>query len=70
MIKVDAKAVSDGDTINVYVSANEPREASCVPKEVQRAVAQRSKARAQKNYTRADELYSQIVNQGYRSPNG
>ncbi|CAM8910308.1 unnamed protein product [Rhodiola kirilowii] len=65
-LPVDAKAVSDGDTINVYVNTRDPRESSCVPKEVTRAVAQREKARSQRNYTKADELHSQIVNQGYR----
>ncbi|KAL8162629.1 hypothetical protein V2J09_014118 [Rumex salicifolius] len=59
-LPVDEKAVADGDTITVYVSTNEPRESSCVPKEVQLAVVQRSKARAVKNYDKADALQKKI----------
>uniref|UniRef100_A0A7N0THZ6 TNase-like domain-containing protein n=1 Tax=Kalanchoe fedtschenkoi TaxID=63787 RepID=A0A7N0THZ6_KALFE len=65
-LPVDAKAVSDGDTINVYVNATDSRESACVPKEVLVAVVQRSKARSQKNYTKADELHNKIVSHGYR----
>ncbi|KAL3837793.1 hypothetical protein ACJIZ3_022384 [Penstemon smallii] len=65
-LPVDAKAVADGDTITVYVSIMDPRESSNVPKEVQVAAVQRSKARAQKNYDRADQLHKQIIDSGYR----
>lgn len=63
---MDAKAVADGDTITVYVSTMDPRESSCVPGDVQVAAVQRSKARAAKNYAKADALHKQIVDAGYR----
>lgn len=65
-LPVDAKAVADGDTVTVYVSAKDPRESSCVPRDIQVAVVQRSKARAERNYTKADALHKQITNAGYR----
>ncbi|KAL3521273.1 hypothetical protein ACH5RR_019422 [Cinchona calisaya] len=65
-LPVDAKAVADGDTITVYVSAKDPRESSCVPRDVQVATVQRSKARAAKNYSKTDALHKQIVDAGYR----
>ncbi|KAI3458476.1 hypothetical protein Pfo_015139 [Paulownia fortunei] len=65
-LPVDAKAVADGDTITVYVSTTDGRESSNVPREVQVAAVQRSKARAQKNYDKADELHRQIIDSGYR----
>ncbi|XP_004240895.1 staphylococcal-like nuclease CAN2 [Solanum lycopersicum] len=66
-LPVDAKAVADGDTVTVYVSTTDPREASCLPRDVQNAAIQRSKARAQKNYAKADQLHKQIIDSGYRS---
>ncbi|GAA0152278.1 hypothetical protein LIER_10795 [Lithospermum erythrorhizon] len=63
---VDAKAVADGDTITVYVSVEDPREASLVPRAVLTAATQRSKARSQKNYAKADELQHKMVSAGYR----
>ncbi|CAN4103282.1 unnamed protein product [Withania somnifera] len=65
-LPVDAKAVADGDTVTVYVSTTDPRELSCLPRDVQAAAIQRSKARAQKNYAKADELHKQIIDSGYR----
>ncbi|EYU20081.1 hypothetical protein ABFS82_06G060900 [Erythranthe guttata] len=65
-LPVDAKAVADGDTVTVYVSTNEARESSCVPREVQAAAVQRAKARSQRNYDKADELHRQIIDSGYR----
>ncbi|XP_022845573.1 staphylococcal-like nuclease CAN2 [Olea europaea var. sylvestris] len=65
-IAVDAKAVADGDTITVYVNTSDPRELSNIPRKVQAAVVQRSEARAQRNYERADELHQQIIDSGYR----
>lgn len=65
-LPVDAKAVADGDTVTVYVSTTDPRESSRLPREVQAAAIQRSKARAQKNYAKADELHKQIIDSGYR----
>lgn len=64
--QVDAKAVSDGDTITVYVSTTDPRESSSVPREVQVAAKQRSKARAEKDYAKADALHKKIIDQSYR----
>ncbi|KAK6929527.1 Staphylococcal nuclease (SNase-like), OB-fold, partial [Dillenia turbinata] len=65
-LPVDGRAVADGDTITVYVSTVDPRESSSVPKKVQLAAVQRSKARAQKNYTEADALQKKITDLGYR----
>ncbi|XP_050209585.1 staphylococcal-like nuclease CAN2 [Mercurialis annua] len=65
-LPVDPKAVPDGDTISVYVSTAEPRESSCVPREVQTAAVQRSKARAERNYEKADNLHKKITDAGYR----
>ncbi|KAM7506717.1 hypothetical protein LguiA_017170 [Lonicera macranthoides] len=65
-LPVDAKAVADGDTVTVYVSTAEPREASSVPREVQISAVQRSKARAERNYTKADALQKKITDAGYR----
>ncbi|GMI72629.1 Ca2+-dependent nuclease, calcium dependent nuclease 2 [Hibiscus trionum] len=65
-LPVDMKAVPDGDTITVYVSTADPRESSNLPREVQLAADQRSKARAAKNYTKADELHKKIIDSGYR----
>lgn len=63
---MDAKAVADGDTITVYVSTMDQRESACVPREVQVAAVQRSKARGDRNYTKADALHQQIIDAGYR----
>ncbi|XP_062154776.1 staphylococcal-like nuclease CAN2 [Alnus glutinosa] len=64
-LPVDAKAVADGDGMTVYVSTTDPRESSCVPRDVQMAAVQRSQARAQKNYAKADELHKRIKDSGY-----
>lgn len=68
-LPVDVKAVADGDTVTVYVSTMDPRESACVPREVQVAAVQRSKARAQKNYPEADALHQKIIDMGYRMLN-
>ncbi|KAJ6718126.1 EBNA2 BINDING PROTEIN P100 [Salix purpurea] len=65
-LPVDTKAVADGDTITVYVNTTDHRESSSVPGEVQKAAAQRSKARAARNYGKADALQKKIVAAGYR----
>ncbi|PPS01703.1 hypothetical protein GOBAR_AA18973 [Gossypium barbadense] len=65
-LPVDTKAVPDGDTITVYVSTTDPRESLNVPRDVQSAADQRSRARAAKNYTKADELHKKIIDSGYR----
>ncbi|KAB1214111.1 putative 38.1 kDa protein [Morella rubra] len=65
-LPVDAKAVADGDTVTVYVNTTDPRESSCVLGDVQLAAVQRSQARAQKNYAKADALHKKIIDSGYR----
>ena len=52
--------------MTVYVSTTDPRESSCVPREVQVAAVQRSQARAEKNYTKADAIHEKIIESGYR----
>lgn len=64
--QIDPKSVADGDTINVYVDTADPRESGSVPREVQKAAAERAKARAVKNYQKADALQKVIVDAGYR----
>ncbi|KAI6670198.1 hypothetical protein NL676_005083 [Syzygium grande] len=65
-IPVDARCVTDGDGITVYVSTSDPRESCLVPQEVQIAVVERSEARAQRDFTRADGLHESIIEAGYR----
>lgn len=52
--------------MTVYVSTTDPRESSCVPSDVQLAAINRSQARAERNYTKADALHERIVDAGYR----
>ncbi|MCL7040367.1 hypothetical protein MKW94_021876 [Papaver nudicaule] len=63
-LPVDAKSVPDGDMLTVYVDAADPREALSVPKDVQDAVLERSKARASKDYPKADALHKTFVDAG------
>lgn len=63
---MDAKAVADGDTVTVYVSTMDPRESSAVPRDVHVAAVERSKARAERNYPKADALHQKIIDSGYR----
>ncbi|XAR65994.1 hypothetical protein NMG60_11012027 [Bertholletia excelsa] len=65
-LPVDPKAVADGDTITVYVSTKDPMESQGVPKEIEFAAVLLSKARARKNYQRADALHHYIIESGYR----
>lgn len=65
-LPIDPKSVADGDTVNVYVDAADPREAGSVPREVQKAAAERARARAAKDYQKADALQKVIVDAGYR----
>lgn len=58
--------MADGDTITVYVDTDEPHESGNVPREVQEAASDRTKARAAKNYEKADTLQKIIVDAGYR----
>ncbi|CAI0419665.1 unnamed protein product [Linum tenue] len=64
-LPVDAKAVPDGDTITVYVSTTNPRESTCVPGDVKMAAGQRAKARAERNYEKADAMHKKIIDSGY-----
>ncbi|XP_009350685.2 staphylococcal-like nuclease CAN2 [Pyrus x bretschneideri] len=64
-LPVDGKAIQDGDSLTVYVSTEDPRESSFVPIDVQRAAIQRSKARAVRDYTKADALNQKIKDAGY-----
>ncbi|GKU92200.1 hypothetical protein SLEP1_g5963 [Rubroshorea leprosula] len=65
-LPVHAKAVGDGDGMTVYVSTADPRESGSIPSAVLLAAAQRSKARAGKDYTTADALHLKITDSGYR----
>ena len=58
--------MTDGDSITVYISTSDLRESRLVPQEVQIAAIERSEARAQRDYTRADALHKSIVDTGYR----
>ncbi|KAG0500900.1 hypothetical protein HPP92_000972 [Vanilla planifolia] len=69
-LPVDAKAVADGDTINVYVDAADPRESPVVPRQIRKAASARAKARAAKDYKTADALQKIINDAGYRVVNG
>nr|XP_012466399.1 unnamed protein product [Gossypium raimondii] len=60
-LPVDGNTVPDGDGLNVYVNTDDPRESSNIPRAVLMAAVQRSKARAKKNYARADELREKII---------
>nr|CAD1839855.1 unnamed protein product [Ananas comosus var. bracteatus] len=65
-LPVDAKCVADGDTITVYVDTADPRESGSVPREVHEAAIARARARAVRNYQKADALQKTIVDAGYR----
>ncbi|MBA0600629.1 hypothetical protein Gorai_006811, partial [Gossypium raimondii] len=64
-VEVDGNTVPDGDGLNVYVNTDDPRESSNIPRAVLMAAVRRSKARAKKNYARADELREKIIESGY-----
>ncbi|TVU21678.1 hypothetical protein EJB05_31330, partial [Eragrostis curvula] len=64
--KVDARAVTDGDTITVYVSMDDHTESDDLPLEVRGAAIQRAKARATKNYQKSDALQKILLDAGYR----
>ncbi|KHG16125.1 Uncharacterized protein 38 [Gossypium arboreum] len=65
-VEVDGNTVPDGDGLNVYVNTDDPRESSNIPRAVLMAAVRRSKARAKKNYARADELRQKIIESGYQ----
>jgi cysteinyl-tRNA synthetase len=63
---VDARSVTDGDTITVYVDmANHP-ESGNLSQEVREVAIQRAKALATKNYQKADALQKILLDAGYR----
>ena len=64
---MDAKAVTDGDTITVYVNMAHHPESSNVPQEVREAGIERSKALEANNYQKAGDLLKIILDAGYRS---
>ncbi|KAI3508444.1 hypothetical protein L1887_23452 [Cichorium endivia] len=64
-LPVDPRAVADGDGVTVYVSTTGARESLLVPLEIQMAAVERKEARAQRNYTKADSLLTQIKDAGY-----
>lgn len=60
--------MADGDTITVYIDTADPRESGNVPREIQKAAAERTRARAARDYQKADGLQKMIADAGYRSP--
>lgn len=58
--------MADGDTITVYVDAADPRESANVPRGVHEASIERARARAGKDYDKADALHKIIIDAGYR----
>lgn len=65
-LPVDAKAVADGDTVTVYVDVSERGESGSVPADIKKAAAERTKARAARDYPTADALQKTIADAGYR----
>ncbi|MCL7050139.1 hypothetical protein MKW94_018699 [Papaver nudicaule] len=69
--RVDAYCVADGDGLTAFVDVADPREATLsVPKDVVEAVLERSKARASKEFPKADALLKTILDAGYRIHKG
>lgn len=64
---MDAKAVTDGDTITVYVNVANHPESVNLPQEVRKAATERIKAQMTKNYQQADALQKIMKGSGYRS---
>ncbi|CAD6232882.1 unnamed protein product [Miscanthus lutarioriparius] len=69
-LPVDAKAVTDGDTITVYVNVAHHPESSNVPQEVREAGIERSKALEANNYQKTGDLLKIILDAGYRQVRG
>ncbi|XP_062183056.1 probable staphylococcal-like nuclease CAN1 isoform X2 [Phragmites australis] len=65
-LPVDVRAVTDGDTITVYVDIADHLESGNVPRDVLEAAAERAKARAAKNFQGADAMQKIILDAGYR----
>nr|CAB3476146.1 unnamed protein product [Digitaria exilis] len=59
-------AVTDGDTITVYVNVANHPESVNVPQEVRKAATERIKAQMTKNYQQADALQKIMKGSGYR----
>ncbi|KAL3717944.1 hypothetical protein ACJRO7_003128 [Eucalyptus globulus] len=68
-LPVEARCVTDGDGITVYVSTSDPRESRLVPQEVLVTALKRSEARAHGEKTRAKELHKTIIAAGYQMIN-
>ncbi|KAK4385271.1 Staphylococcal-like nuclease CAN1 [Sesamum angolense] len=64
-LPVDAKAVADGDTINVYIARGILGSHQMFQEKFKLQLS-RDPKRAQKNYNYADELHRQIIDAGYR----
>ncbi|XP_020578149.1 probable staphylococcal-like nuclease CAN1 [Phalaenopsis equestris] len=69
-LPIDLKSIADGDTVIVYVDAADPRESSTVPQQVRKAATARAKARAAKDFKKADALHKIITDAGYRVVSG
>ncbi|KAG8053376.1 hypothetical protein GUJ93_ZPchr0001g32667 [Zizania palustris] len=65
-LPVDAKAVTDGDTIIVHVAMADHPGSFTVPQEVHQAAVDRTEALMTKNYQRANELQKTIHDAGFR----
>lgn len=66
-LPVESKGAVDGDTLVVYVDAsNDAREAAQVPVPIQAAVANRTRARLERDFITADALRKEILNAGYK----
>ncbi|XP_062182863.1 probable staphylococcal-like nuclease CAN2 [Phragmites australis] len=65
-LPVDNRCIGDGDGFNPYVNTTDPRESANVPLKVHEMVIARTKARAHKDYQRADALLSSIEEAGYK----
>lgn len=68
--RVDARNVTDGDCLKVYVDVADTKIVPNVPKVVQIAISEQLKARASQDYAKADALYKKIVDADYRLLNG
>ncbi|XP_042465702.1 probable staphylococcal-like nuclease CAN1 [Zingiber officinale] len=66
ILSVDARVVADGDTITVYVDTADPRESANVPRGVHEVAIERARARAAKDYNKADALHKIVMDAGYK----
>ncbi|RZC63205.1 hypothetical protein C5167_024963 [Papaver somniferum] len=66
VLQIVCGGITAGDCLTVYLDVADTTEAPNVPKVVQIAVSERLKARAFKDYAKADALYKKIVDSDYR----